>query len=202
MILTEGHLRAVFPDLRNPDDFVEPLNYTFEKFSINTRPRIAAFLAQTGHESAHFKAMRENLNYSRDALLRVFPRHFPTVALAESYARQPERIANRVYANRMGNGDEASGDGWKFRGRGLIQLTGRQNVSRFAEYVGLNLDEAISYLETVEGACMGAGWFWHVNNLNRFADSGDFDTLTRRINGGVNGLADRRRLLERAQKSF
>lgn len=174
------------------ETMVEPLNKTFEKFEINTKERAAAFLAQCGHESGGFNFLKENLNYGAKGLRATFPKYFPTDELALQYERQPEKIANRVYASRMGNGDESSGDGFRFCGRGLIQLTGSNNYNSFATDMGQTLDEAVAYLETVEGACMSAGWFWNKNKLNQFADSGDFVTLTKRINGGTIGLEDRK----------
>jgi putative chitinase len=189
-MITNTLLRGMFPALSNSEAFVAPLTRTCAKFGIDSKLRLAAFIAQCGHESGGFRFLSENLNYSSDALLRVFGKYFDAKTAAE-YARKPERIANRVYANRMGNGPETSGDGWKFRGKGIIQLTGKDNVSRFAASVGMTVDEASAYLETIEGACMGAGWFWSVNNLNALADKGDMRTLTRRINGGEHGLEDR-----------
>lgn len=180
--------------------FVAPLNKIMAKYGINTKHRVAAFLAQVAHESGEFTAVRENLNYSAEALRRVFRKYFPSDALAQAYARKPERIANRVYANRMGNGNEASGDGWKFRGRGLIQLTGKNNYTAFAKDNGMTLDEAVKYLETIEGAVESAAWFWYTNGLNALADQGPsaFTKVTQRINGGQNGAAHRLQLYNRA----
>jgi putative chitinase len=154
--------------------------------------RAAAFVAQTAHESGGFNFVKENLNYSAKGLMGTFKKYFPTEALAKQYERQPEKIANRVYANRMGNGDETSGDGYKFCGRGLIQLTGRNNYTKFAQDLGISLDETVAYLETPEGAVSSAGWFWDNNNLNQWCDKDDFITLTKRINGGTIGLEDRK----------
>jgi putative chitinase len=173
--------------------YVEPLNTIGEYFGLfeNSR-RIAAFLAQTAHESGGFNVTRENLNYSVAGLNKTFRKYFPTVESAVPYAKKPAKIANKVYANRMSNGPESSGDGYKFRGRGLIQLTGRQNYTRFALSINKTIDEAIAYIETPHGAVASAGWFWNVNKLNIYADKGDFIGLTRRINGGTIGLADRK----------
>jgi len=173
------------------EGFVEGLQTACEKFEINTVSRMACFLAQVGHESGGFNAVKENLNYGAKGLRGTFPKYFPTDELALEYERQPEKIANRVYANRMGNGDEASGDGFKYRGRGLIQLTGCNNYTSFANDIGLSMDETIEYLETYEGAAMSAGWFWWKNNLNQWADQEDMLNLTKRINGGTIGLQDR-----------
>ena len=181
------------------DQYVEPINAIGEHYELFQNPkRIAGFLAQIAHESGGFNFVKENLNYSAEGLRKVFPKYFPTDELAKAYARQPEKIANRVYANRMKNGDEASGDGFKFRGRGLIQLTGRDNYTRFAEAVNLSIDETIAYLETPNGAVASAGWFWDNNKLNQWCDKDDFVTLTKRINGGTIGLADRKHHYELA----
>lgn len=197
-------LKSMFPTTpaATLQTYVAPLNKTLQRFAITNPLRAAGFLAQTGHESAGLKFVRENLNYSTDALLRVFPRYFPTRTLAESYARQPTKIAARVYGGRMGNGPEETGEGWKFRGRGLIQLTGKNNYLAFANAMDMTLDEAVAYLETPEGACMGAGWFWHENGLNALADRGDVISMTKRINGGTNGLKDRQMLYARARKAL
>jgi len=164
------------------------------------KKRAAAFIAQIAHESGSFNFVKENLNYSAKGLMTTFKKYFPTQDLANQYARNPERIANRVYANRMGNGNEASGDGWKFCGRGLIQLTGRNNYTRFSQDLGISLEETVAYLETPEGAVSSAGWFWDQNNLNSFCDKDDFVGLTRRINGGTIGLEDRKHHYELALK--
>lgn len=187
-------LQAMCPKTKRSvlEGYVEPLNTVAEYYEMFVNPkRIAGFLAQIAHESGGFNAVIENLNYSKDGLRKIFPKYFPTDELAAQYARQPQRIANRVYANRMKNGDEASGDGWKFRGRGLIQLTGRDNYTRFAEALDMDIDSTIAYLETPNGAVASAGWFWDNNRLNQFCDRDDFITLTKRINGGTIGLADR-----------
>jgi putative chitinase len=157
----------------------------------NTKPRVAAFLAQLGHESAQFKAVKENLNYSAPALVKVFPKYFPDDATAIMYARQPEKIANRVYANRMGNGTEASGEGWKYRGRGYIQCTGKNNYTACGKYLGWDLVNHPELLELADGAVKSAVWYWTSNNLNRFCDVGDMKGLTKAINGGYIGLEDR-----------
>ena len=173
--------------------YVDPLNQIGEYYGLFEKPnRIAAFIAQIAHESGGFTTTRENLNYSAKGLMTTFKKYFPTEELAKQYERKPEKIANRVYANRMSNGDEASGDGWKYRGRGLIQLTGKDNYSRFARAIDKTLDETIAYLETPNGAVASAGWFWDVNKLNIYCDKNDFVGLTKRINGGTIGLADRK----------
>jgi putative chitinase len=167
------------------------LNMTMLNYEITTPQRQAMFLAQLAHESGSFKHVSENLNYSAEALRRVFKKYFLTDDVALMYARQPEKIANRVYANRMGNGEESSGDGWKYRGRGLIQLTGKDNYAAFSLKANNNaLLEPDSVAEP-ELAAMSAGWFWDTNGLNKLSDTGDVRAVTRRINGGFNGLADR-----------
>jgi putative chitinase len=183
--------------------FVDPLNEVGKHYDLfENSKRIAAFLAQTAHESGGFTAVKENLNYGAKGLMTTFKKYFPSEELAKQYERQPEKIANRVYANRMKNGDEASGDGFKFRGRGLIQLTGRDNYTRFAKALDMTLDEAVAYLETPAGAVASAGWFWDVNKLNIYCDKDDFVGLTRRINGGTIGLADRKHHYEIALEAF
>lgn len=173
------------------EQYVTPLNEVTEYYEINTPKRVAAFLAQVAHESGGFVAVKENLNYSAKGLMTTFKKYFPTEALAKQYERQPEKIANRVYANRMGNGDESSGDGARFCGRGLIQLTGKHNYTRIASDLGVTLEECVAYLETPEGAVTSAGWFFDQNNLLKICDAGDMKLLTKRINGGYIGLEDR-----------
>lgn len=179
---------------KNPDvtELYEILCELFPKYDIITPDRIAAFLAQCGHESVDFTVLKENLNYSGDALKRVWPRHFGDDVDISQYHRNPEAIANRAYRSRMGNGDEASGDGWKFRGRGAIQLTGKDNYTRFANDVGMELDDVVEYLETLKGAVESACWFWDKNGLNVLADERDNTKMTKRINGGTIGLEDRK----------
>ncbi|TAN57611.1 MAG: glycoside hydrolase family 19 protein [Magnetospirillum sp.] len=174
-----------------------PLAEACAEWGIDTPLRLAAFLAQIAHESGQFRSLAENLNYSAEALLRVFPRHFDA-GRAAAYARQPERIAARVYANRMGNGDEASGDGWRYCGRGLIQVTGKTNYAACGAALGLDLIAQPELLEHPGPAARSAGWFWHRNALNRPADARDIETITRRTNGGLTGLEDRKAHYARA----
>jgi len=184
-------------------NYIEPINIVAEYYEMfENKKRIAAFLAQIAHESGGFNFVIENLNYSADGLRRIFPKYFPTQDLAAQYARQPDKIANKVYANRMKNGPESSGDGFKFRGRGLIQLTGRDNYTRFSEALGISLEETIQYLETPNGAVTSAGWFWDNNKLNSYCDRNDFIGLTKRINGGTIGLEDRKHHYEVALKNL
>jgi len=178
---------------KNPynDQWFDALYAILPDYEINTPHRVAAFIAQCAHESGGFKFLQENLNYRAESLVKTWPRHFPTLEIAQQYARQPEKIANRAYANRMGNGDEASGDGWRYLGRGLIQLTGKTNYEWFAASIETPLEEIPEYLQTFEGAVQSACWFWESNNLNKEADAGDIKTMTRKINGGFIGLEDR-----------
>jgi len=165
-----------------------------QEYDINTPRRIAAFIAQCTHESGGFTVLKENLNYKPATLRKIFPKYFDNDAIAAAYCSKPNKqqaIANRVYANRMGNGDETSGDGFAFCGRGLIQLTGRLNYQAFADSVEMDINDVPAYLATFEGAAQSACWFWETNKLNTWADAGDIKELTRRINGGYIGLADR-----------
>lgn len=192
MQITQDQLQQLIPKNSHVDQWCDALNTVLPRYQIDTLERVAAFVAQCGHESAGFTALKENLNYGAPGLMTTFKKYFPTQELANSYARQPERIANRVYADRMGNGNEASGDGWRYCGRGLIQLTGKNNYTAFAASIDMPVEEVPAYLETFEGAVESACWFWNTNKLNQYADSGDLDTMTRRINGGLHGIDDRR----------
>ncbi len=199
MQITAAQIRALFPKYKYPEDLAEALTESFDKYEINTVNRAAGFLAQCGHESAGFTILQENLNYSADGLNKIVKKYFPTVADAQPYARNPEKIANKVYGGRMGNGPESSGDGYKFRGRGAIQLTGRDNYTQFAKAVGLSLDEAVADLETLDGAIESACWFWKKNGLNAICDADDIVKMTKRINGGTIGLDDRKKHYEHAK---
>lgn len=161
------------------------------EYEINTPKRLAAWLAQCSHESGGFKFLKENLNYRAESLMKTWPRYFPTMEIARQYANKQEKIANRAYANRMGNSDEASGDGWRYLGRGLIQLTGKENYTWFAASIESPVEDMPEYLQTFEGAVQSACWFWENNNLNKEADAGDIRTMTKKINGGYIGLEDR-----------
>ena len=179
--------------VKNPhiDHWHEALDQLLDDYEINTPLRVAHFVAQCAHESGNFVFIKENLNYRAESLTKTWPRLFPTMEIARQYEKQPERIANRAYGNRMGNGDEASGDGWRYCGRGLIQLTGKDNYTFFAGSLGISVEDAADYLATFEGAAQSACWYWEQNNLNRFADANDVKGLTRAINGGYLGLEDR-----------
>jgi putative chitinase len=189
-MLTLEQLKQTIPGNPYVEQWCDALNKLLPDYEINTPQRIAAFLAQCAHESANFTALQENLNYKAASLSRVWPSRFPP-GIAEQYAHNPEKIANRAYCDRMGNGNEASGDGWRYCGRGLIQLTGKDNYTAFADSIGVTPEEVSEYLGTFEGAAQSACWFWESNNLNRFADVGDIKGLTKAINGGYIGLEDR-----------
>jgi putative chitinase len=185
---------------KNPyaEHWFEALCEILPDYDINTVPRVAAFLAQTAHESGGYRAIKENLNYRAVTLRKIFPKYFPTDELANAYAQKPELIANKVYGGRMGNGPEESGDGFRYCGRGLIQLTGKDNYTRYAQSLEISVEEASEHLTTFEGCVQSAAWFWEANNLNQWADKGDILTLTKRINGGTIGLEDRIKHYEHA----
>jgi len=194
MELTLEQLKQLLP--KNPfvEHWHDALSQLLPDYDINTPQRIAAFIAQCSHESGGFTALKENLNYKAATLRKIFPKYFPTDELANAYANLPnkqEAIANKVYANRMGNGPETSGDGYRYCGRGLIQLTGKTNYQAFADSLEMDVEDVPEYLSTFEGAAQSACWFWESNNLNQWADKGDIVTLTKRINGGTIGLDDR-----------
>jgi putative chitinase len=206
MNLTISQLRQLLPKNKYVEHWYDALSVLFPDYDITTPRRMAAFIAQCAHESGGFSVLQENLNYKPQSLRRLFPKYFPDDAIAGQYcakSNKQEAIANRIYANRMGNGDEHSGDGYRFRGRGLIQLTGRSNYQNFADSIEvdgrpLKIDEVPAYLETFEGAAQSACWFWETNGLNKWADEGDILTLTKRINGGTIGLEDRKKHYEHA----
>ena len=195
-------LKEMIPKNPYVDQWFEAIYEILPEYEITTPQRVAAFLAQCAHESGGFVFLKENLNYKAASLRRVFPKYFPDDAIAAQYAGKGEMIANRVYANRMGNGDEASGDGWRYCGRGLIQLTGKNNYTFFAGSLDIPVEEASEYLQTFEGAVQSACFFWEQNKLNQWADAGDILTLTKRINGGTIGLEDRIKHYEHALHIF
>jgi putative chitinase len=198
MRLTASQLKQMVPGITHVDQWIEAFDQLLPDYEINTPKRVAAFIAQCAHESGGFKFLKENLNYKAESLMKTFPKYFSDRDTANAYAKQPVKIANRVYANRMGNGDEASGDGYRYCGRGLIQLTGKSNYSWFAASLEISPDEASEYLETFEGAAQSACWFWENNNLNVEADAGDIKKMTKKINGGYIGLDDRIKHYEHA----
>lgn len=190
--ITSAQLSKILPNNKDIEGWHTAILKILPKYNITTTNRAAAFLAQTAHESLDYTILSENLNYSATGLNKTFPKYFRNAGRdANLYARQPEKIANVVYANRMGNGSIESGDGWKFRGRGIIQLTGQSNYKKFADSIGKTIDETIQYVQTKEGAVESACWFWNINNLNSHADSGDIVRISKIINGGINGLDDR-----------
>ena len=202
MQITQQQLGACIGNNPYVEQWTNALNQLLSDYGIDTPPRVAAFIAQCAHESGNFVFLKENLNYRAASLRKIFPKYFPTDELANQYAALPnkaEAIANRIYANRMGNGNEASGDGYRYCGRGLIQLTGKSNYSNFADSIETPVEQVPAYLETFEGAVQGACWFWETNNLNQWADKDDILTMTKRINGGTIGLEDRKKHYEHAK---
>jgi len=191
MQITESQLNQLIPGNPYLEHWCEALNMILPDYDIDTPQRVSAFLAQCAHESGGFRFLKENLNYKAASLRKVFPKYFPSDELATAYANKPEMIANRVYGGRMGNSDEHSGDGYKYCGRGLIQLTGKSNYQNFADSIETAVEDIPEFLATFEGAVQSACWFWESNNLNQFADKGDILTMTKRINGGTIGLEDR-----------
>lgn len=190
--LLKEHIQEIL-HIENSDEWYSAMKEMFSKYEINTPNRVAGFLAQTGHESAMYKTITENLNYSSKALDAIFGKYFKRAGVdAKGYHRQPEKIANRIYANRMDNGDTASGDGWRFRGGGILQLTGRYNYTEFGKTVGMSAEEATDYVRTKQGAIESACWFWKTNNINKYCDNDDIVGMTKRINGGTIGLKDRK----------
>jgi putative chitinase len=199
---TKEQLAQLIPGNQYVEHWYDALSEILPEYEINTPQRVAAFIAQCAHESGGFKALKENLNYKAASLRRVFPKYFPDDSIAAAYANKGEMIANRVYANRMGNGDEHSGDGYRYCGRGLVQLTGKDNYSWFAASLEMPVEEVPEYLATFEGAVQSACWFWETNNLNQWADKDDILTMTKRINGGTIGLEDRKKHYEHAKHVF
>lgn len=201
MELSLHQLKQLLPKNPYVNHWHDALSQLLPQYEINTAQRVCAFIAQCSHESGGFMVLKENLNYKATSLRKIFPKYFPDDTIAQRYASLPnkqEAIANRVYANRMGNGPEESGDGYRYCGRGLIQLTGRQNYTWFAASLDITPEEATEYLGTFEGAAQSACWFWETNKLNQWADAGDIVTLTKRINGGTIGLEDRIKHYEHA----
>jgi putative chitinase len=202
-MITVELLQQLYPKTKRSvlELYAEPIHEVCEYYDMyDNMNRAAGFVAQIAHESGGFNFVKENLNYGAKGLVGTFKKYFPNEEMAKPYERQPEKIANRVYANRMSNGDEASGDGYRFCGRGLIQLTGRANYTKFAADLGISIEDTVAYLETPAGAVSSAGWFWDQNNLNQYCDSNDFVTLTKRINGGTIGLEDRQHHYQLALK--
>ena len=184
------HVHSLLQGNPHAQDWYNALCDELPKYQITTIPRVAMFMAQCGHESGNFTALKENLNYQAHALSSIWPKRFPP-GIAEKYAHNQEMIANRAYCDRMGNGPEESGDGWKFHGRGLIQLTGRSLYEAFAKEIGRDLDDVVVYCETFDGAIESACFFWEHHNLNAISDAGDIVHATKVINGGTLGIDDR-----------
>ncbi len=201
--ITKDLLLQIAPRAKNSKLDIDALVVELVKLQssdLNTLNRISAFIAQTAHESAEYNAVVENLNYSKEGLMKVFHKYFPTEELASQYARNPSRIASKVYANRMGNGPEETGDGFKFRGRGFIQLTGKDTYKKFGDFCGKDLLSDQDYLTTMEGAVKSAHWFWTTRNLNVAADMADIKIMTKTINGGYNGLEERTKIYDKARE--
>jgi putative chitinase len=180
------------------EQWVEPLNQTFSRFDISTPAQQASFIGQASHESGNFKTLEENLQYRAETLMRVWPKRFPTLEFAKQYEKNPKKIANSVYSNRMGNRDEASGDGHRFRGRGLFQLTGHSNYFHAGKALGEDFVMNPDLVATPMFAALTAGFFWNTHKLNQYADARDYVTMTVKINGGKIGLADRQKHIAHA----
>jgi putative chitinase len=181
-------------------DWVEPLQEVFHRYEINTPERQAAFIGQCAHESMNFTRLEENLNYSAEALMKTWPSRFPTMEVAQQYARNPEKIANKVYGGRMGNGTEETGDGWLYHGRGLIQLTGKDNYTLAGDALNMDFIHSPDYVLVPKYAALTAGWYWNKRQLNKEADAKDFTGMTKKINGGTIGLDDRIAHIKHAQE--
>ena len=196
------HLAQVIPGNPYLDHWFHALSEILPEYDINSPKRVAAFLAQCAHESGGFKFLKENLNYKAESLVKVFPKYFKTLDEAKKYEKQPEKIANKIYGGRMGNGPESSGDGFRYCGRGLIQLTGKDNYTLFAASIDTPIEDIPEYLQTFEGAVQSACYFWESTGLNKEADAADIKTMTRKINGGYIGLDDRIKHYEHALHIF
>lgn len=205
MEITSETLRKIYPLSKNINRYLGALNMSMQECGIDTVDRVRAFLAQVGHESSQLNTVEENLNYSAQGLRKIFPKYFPTQKEALAFARNPEMIANRVYADRLGNGNEKSGDGWTFRGRGLIQITGRDNYSYMSSLMGKDLTIWPDALLLPLDACRSAALWWKANGLNALAaklatdERKTFEAITKRVNGGLNGLEDRWAIYQRAK---
>lgn len=180
--------------------WVEPLEEVFHRYEINTSARQAAFIGQCAHESGNFTKLEENLNYGAEGLMKTWPSRFPTLEFAQKYARNPEKIANKVYAGRMGNGMEDSGDGWLYHGRGLIQLTGKDNYMLASDALREDFIHSPDLILAPRWAVLTAGWYWNKRQLNKEADAGNYEAMTRKINGGLIGLNDRIAHIKEAQE--
>lgn len=196
-VLEKSHVAEMLKGNKNIDAWYDAMVKIFPKYGIDTPNRIAGFCAQCGHESLNFTVLEENLNYKAATLEKLFSKYFSKAGRnAAEYEKKPEKIANVIYASRMGNGDTASGDGYKFRGRGIIQLTGRDNYTNFGKSIGKSPDEVIEYLKTLDGALESACWYWNSRNLNGACDANDITKMTKLVNGGTIGLEDRKKHYE------
>ena len=176
--------------------WIDAFKLFFEKYKINSFKRVAAFVSQTAYESSDYKCVIENLNYSRNNLMMLFPKHFNNQIVAEAYAHKQNAIANKIYANRFGNGNEESGDGSRYKGRGLLQITGKESYKKFAEHAGFGIDDVLDYIITPQGAVHSACWVWMIKDLNAYADAEDIIGMTKRITGGTINAAKRTELYE------
>lgn len=208
-LIRADQITAIMPAARAvAAAYLEPLNNAMFEFAIVSELRVEHFTAQIAHESGQLLKVQEGLNYSAERLMQVWPGRFPTRAIADAYARRPEAIANKVYADRMGNGNEASGDGWRYRGAGLIALTGKTNQQQCAQHFGIDVRAVGDWLRTPEGACRSAAWFWHRAGCNALADKNDLDAVSDAINighqttkeGDAIGFHDRLAFLTIAQR--
>ena len=181
-------------------EWVDPLNDAFNRFGLDKTQEQACFLGQFSHESNHFKVLSENLNYRAETLMQLWPKRFPSAEIAASYARQPEKIANYIYANRMGNRDEKSGDGWRYRGSGICQLTGHDNFYHAGKAIGVDLVVNPDLARTVKYAAPIAGWFWQAHNCDKYANAEDYNGLTKVINGGLFGAEQRVTFMHQAER--
>ncbi len=195
-------LTETLTKLKIDPKWAEPLLEVFHRYEINTPSRQAAFIGQCAHESSGFKTLQENLNYSAEALMRTWPSRFPTMEVAQQYARNPEKIANRVYGGRMGNGLEEAGEGWKYRGRGLIQLTGKDNYTLASDALSQDFISDPDLVLEPRWAALTAGWYWNKRQLNKEADAKDYTAMTKKINGGTIGLNDRIAHIQHAQEAL
>ena len=193
-------LAATLAKLKISIDWVEPLEEVFHRYEINTPERQAAFIGQCAHESMNFTKLEENLNYSAEGLMKTWPSRFPTLEAAQPYHRNPEKIANRVYGGRMGNGTEETGDGWLYHGRGLIQLTGKDNYTLAGDALNMDFIHSPDYVLVPKYAALTAGWYWNKRQLNKEADAKDYTGMTKKINGGTIGLDDRIAHIRHAQE--
>ena len=199
-MITSAQILLACP--KAPTGSISGIIKAMDLFNINTPLRQAAFLAQCAHESREFTTTEENLNYSADRLLKVFPKYFKSLEQATLYARNPRSIASYIYANRMGNGAESSGDGYRYRGRGYIQLTGHDNYMQYAAATATDALNNPDLVSSPDGAALSAGWFWSKNGLNLLADKEDMLSITRRINGGLNGLQERMAYYHQARSAL